>query len=152
MDPQPIVVRLPAALALKAAGIRQPALFSYYTFGRSVQARLTAAKRSAILAPAFTAGELMGLLPGALTVDENTWVAEELRWRHPTADELAYPFAQLRLTKTPGNSYIAAYFHHHRNIAFRMTADGKAVNLLFGEENPADALAMLLLALVEEGK
>jgi len=91
-------------------------------------------------------------LPGALAVDENTWVAEERNWRRPTADELTYPYAQLKLIKTLGGSYIAAYYHHQRNIAFRKTADGKARNLLSGEENPADALAMLVLALVEEGK
>jgi len=34
MDHQPIVIRLSAALALKEAGIIQPALFSYYTIRR----------------------------------------------------------------------------------------------------------------------
>ena len=152
MHQQPIVIRLSAALALKEAGINQPAFFSYYTIRGSIQARPTATKRPAIFAPAYTAAELLGLLPGALAVDENTWVAEERNWRHPTADELTYPDAQLKLIKTLGGSYIAAYYHHHRNIAFRKTADGKACNLLFGEENPADALAMLVLGLVEEGK
>lgn len=152
MDQQPIVIRLSAALALQEAGIMQPALFSYHTFRRYIQPRLTGKKRLAIFAPAYTAAELLGLMPGALAVDENTWVAEERNWRHPTADELSYPCAQLKLVKTLGGSYTAAYYHHHRNIAFRKTTDGKPYNLLSGEENPADALATLLLALVEEGK
>lgn len=152
MDQHPIFIRLSAAMALKEAGIFQPAFFSYYTFKKTIQPRLTGTKRSAIFAPAYTAAELLGLLPGALAVDQNTWVAEERNWRHPTADELAYPYAQLKLTKTLGGSYIAAYYHHHRNIAFRKTTDGKVCNLFSGEENPADALAMLVLALVEEGR
>jgi len=152
MEKQQIVISRDTALALKNAGIGQPSFFSYYTTGDTMRLEQTENNGLPLVAAAYTATELLELLPGGLDIDENTWVAAERSWVHPTEDELSYPYAHLSIVKSLGGSYVVAYYHRSRNIAFRKTADGKAENLLFGEDNPAESLALMALALLEEGK
>jgi hypothetical protein len=51
--------------------------------------------------------------------------------------KLNYPCAHLHLVKTPGGAFLTDYYHFNRNIAFRKTEDGKAINLICIEESPA---------------
>jgi len=149
---QQIVNGWDTALALKNAGIDRPSLFSYYGAGETVRLELTADNASPHIAAAYTATELLDLLPGGLDIDKNTWVAAARGWEHLTKDQLSYPYAHLSIVKSLGGSYVVAYYHNSRNIAYRKTADGKADNLLFDECHPAESLALVVLALLAEGK
>lgn len=149
MDLENLAISQPTALRLKDAGLIMPSWFSYYRMGDEARLKPTSGKRS-WLAYAYTASELMALLPGGLEVDKHTYIVKERSWALLSSRKLNYNCAHLHLVSAPGGAYIAAYYHFNRMIAFSRNEEGKYRNLLFAEENPAEALAQMVLALLRE--
>ena len=152
MNAEQIVIRPATALALHNAGIRFPAVFSYYATAGDLDLRLTGESDLPFVAPPTPRRNCLNYCPGGLEIDTQTLIAAENGWANLRAEEIRYRYAHLSVIKTPGDSYLCAYYYENRQIAFSKTTDGKAENLFVNEDNQAESLAQMVLKLLREGK
>jgi hypothetical protein len=152
MELENLVISPSTALALKAAGVNVSSCFGYYQSNGKARLKQTTGRSGSFMAYAYTAAELLEILPGGLEVDKNTYVATLRNWVHLRGKELNYPLAHLYAMKTPGASFLTGYYHHNRMIGFTRYEDGKVANLLCDGDSLAESLAGMILDLIRERK
>lgn len=150
-DIRKMVLSLETALRLQKAGFKKGAYFNYadenpnslgiYPFSKN---------HDGLVIPAYTAEELLKYLPAELSVDQDTWVADFKEYVHIEEKELSsYPYARLVIEKAE-DEFVVAYRFGPKVIALSEDEKGVKNNLLVIKDRLTEALASLLLMVIEE--
>lgn len=103
----------------------------------------------------YTFSELLNLLPGTLEVNEETYRASTKKYEKIVFPEgTNYSFARLELLKADEDpnsiDYVARYTYEGKVIAFSQNQKGQYNNLIRFGITEIEAMAAMLLALIEE--
>lgn len=103
----------------------------------------------------YTFSELLKLLPGTLEVNEETYRVSTNTYEKIVFPEgTDYSFARLELLKSDEDpnsiEYVARYAHEGKAIAFSQNQKGQYNNLIRFGTTETEAVAAMLLALIEE--
>ncbi|WP_293887844.1 MULTISPECIES: hypothetical protein [unclassified Sphingobacterium] len=103
----------------------------------------------------YTFSELLNLLPGTLEVNEETYRVSTNTYEKIVFPEgTDYSFARLELLKADEDpnsiDYVARYAYEDKVIAFSQNQKGQYNNLIRFGTTEIEAMAAMLLALIEE--
>src|ERR1700748_221487 len=87
MDIENLVISISTAIILRHKGVIAPSYFSYYQTEDKYELFVSDPDNDTFVGFAYTMSELIALLPGALAVDEHTYLSGSSGWQHPPADQ-----------------------------------------------------------------
>jgi len=152
MEKEQLVIDLNTSLLLRGAGINAPAYFSYYAIGEDGDELRKTGDDLNVFAAAYTMGELMEILPGAIEMDDRTFISDGGTFVQHDTSENTYRYAELTMVKTAGGAFMTAYFYEKKVVGFRKTSDSEIDALTHVGNTPLKTLSQMALSLSEHGR
>lgn len=103
----------------------------------------------------YTFSELLNLLPGTIEINEGTYTVSKNTYEKIVfSEDAGYPVARLELLKADDDrnfiDYVARYTYEGNVVAFSQNHKGQYKNLIRFGVTEVEAMAAMLLALIEE--
>lgn len=149
-----IVVPYEVALSLSKIGVPQKSIFAFFNNGEEVVLNRFQ-KNEHFICSAFTSSELSDYIPEMIEIDTNTFVARFDGYDQITEKMLdKYVWAEVTYQKTGTleTPFMAICRTGGRMVAFSKTEDGLFNNLITWGKTEAEAKALMLIELFNEGK
>lgn len=138
---------------LNRAGFNHKSIFSYYknSSGELFVGETDLKSNSDFESYCYTSSELLSFLPVELEVNENTYIPSFKSYHKIIFEEgQTYNYAQFELLKSDVYEFVTRYVYNGKAIAFGQNLDGNYRNLVRFGNNDAEAVANMILALIEE--
>lgn len=149
-DPSNLVIRPETALKLQDAGIVAPSFFAYFQ-DQDLNYFVFLQTPFKTGLPAYTSGELIEIMPGAIGIDCDTYMAQSFGWAQITEAQYdSYTLAHLQTVKHA--LYHCGYYYQGKMIAYKETTTSAYRNLFSHGETEQEARAAMLLMLIQEHK
>jgi hypothetical protein len=137
-----IVIPIDIAEKLKNLGVPQKSIFGYFDSENFV-------------CSAYTFEEITDFIPDMIELTEKTYIARFDGYDKITPEQLDSGFAEVSYQRTDQvgeTPFMAVCRYKGSMVAFSITNEGRYNNLICWGHNQAEAAALMLIALIEEGK
>ncbi|GHU16204.1 hypothetical protein FACS189441_8310 [Betaproteobacteria bacterium] len=141
-DLNKIVVPIEIAKELKRLGVPQNSIFAYFD-------------NNDFMCSAYTFEEITDFIPDMIGLTEETYIARFDGYDKITPEQLDSGVAEVsyqRADQVGETPFMAVCRYKGSMVAFSKTDEGSYNNLIRWGHNQAEATALMLIALIEEGK